>query len=105
MIPGFSVIKNRIITPLLVASEKVVEYMIPEIKSNSKSLRSDGSEESKEKNAEESEENDRHCINFKFQRLSLEDIERNKRKRVFKTLEKTNQNINIPKSLINKASD
>ena len=32
MIPGFSIIKNSIITPLLIASERVVEYMIPEQK-------------------------------------------------------------------------
>jgi hypothetical protein len=30
MIPGFKMIKNGIITPLLFASEKVVEYILPE---------------------------------------------------------------------------
>lgn len=28
--PGFSLIKNKVITPLLVATEKVVEYFLPE---------------------------------------------------------------------------
>lgn len=28
MIPGFSIIKNKVITPLLVATEKVVDYII-----------------------------------------------------------------------------
>ena len=30
MIPMFSIIQDSIITPLLMASEKVVEYIIPE---------------------------------------------------------------------------
>lgn len=29
-IPGFSIIKNKVITPLLVATERVVEYILPE---------------------------------------------------------------------------
>jgi hypothetical protein len=28
LIPGFSIIKNKVITPLLVATEKVVDYII-----------------------------------------------------------------------------
>ena len=30
LIPGFSIIKNKIITPLLVATERVVDYIIKE---------------------------------------------------------------------------
>jgi len=29
LIPGFSIIKNKVISPLLVATERVVEYIIP----------------------------------------------------------------------------
>jgi hypothetical protein len=29
-LPGFSLIKNKVITPLLVATERVVEYFLPE---------------------------------------------------------------------------
>lgn len=32
MIPGFSIIKNSIITPLIMATEKVIEYTMPESK-------------------------------------------------------------------------
>ena len=32
MIPGFSLIKNSIITPLIMATEKVIEYTMPESK-------------------------------------------------------------------------
>lgn len=32
MIPGFSIIKNSIITPLIMATEKVIEYTMPEHK-------------------------------------------------------------------------
>ena len=28
LLPGFSIIKNKVITPLLVATEKVVDYII-----------------------------------------------------------------------------
>ena len=30
LIPGFSIIKNKVITPLLVATERVVEQLIPD---------------------------------------------------------------------------
>jgi hypothetical protein len=30
LIPGFSMIKNKVITPLLVATERVVDYIIQE---------------------------------------------------------------------------
>jgi hypothetical protein len=30
LIPGFSIIKNKVITPLLVATEKVVDFIISE---------------------------------------------------------------------------
>lgn len=30
LIPGFSIIKNKVITPLLVATERVVDYILPE---------------------------------------------------------------------------
>ena len=99
IIPGFSMIKNRIITPLLVASEKVIEYMIPD-RSESNDIHNDKAEE----NMEDSGDLERHKLNSKFQRFSLEDIER-KRKRVFKSLRKSNHNINISENLINKASD
>lgn len=32
LIPGFSIIKNKVITPLLVATERVVDYIISEDK-------------------------------------------------------------------------
>jgi len=32
LIPGFSIIKNKVIMPLLVATEKVVDYIISEDK-------------------------------------------------------------------------
>ena len=32
LIPGFSIIKNKVITPLLVATERVVDYIIREEK-------------------------------------------------------------------------
>ncbi len=31
LIPGFSIIKNKVITPLLVATEKVVDYIISDV--------------------------------------------------------------------------
>jgi hypothetical protein len=36
LIPGFSIIKNKVITPLLVATERVVDYIISEDKSKLK---------------------------------------------------------------------
>ena len=101
MIPGFSVIKNRIITPLLIASERVVEYMIPDKSESTEPLNKDAKQET----VEDSEESDQNVINDKFKRMSLEDIERKQRKRTLKSLRKSNQNITISKNLVNKASD
>lgn len=102
MIPGFSVIKNKIITPLLIASERVVEYMIPENKAeNTESNPNDKKQDS----PEDSEDRDQNTISEKFKRMSLEDIERKQRKMTLKSLRKSNQNVSISKNLINKASD
>ena len=30
LIPGFQIIRNKVITPLLVATERVVDYILPE---------------------------------------------------------------------------
>ena len=101
MIPGFSIIKNRIITPLLVASERVVEYMIPEQNSKSENA-----------NAEETQENEvsehqKEClmINDRMSRLNLEEFENRQRKHRMKCLRKTHHSVQIPKNLMNKASD
>ena len=101
LIPGYTIIKNRIITPLLIASEKVVEYMIP-----------DKSDKDSTKNQSNSEgegtpklEIDSQNINDKFSRMSLEDIERRHRKRTMKSLSKTSRTVIISKNLMNKASD
>ena len=102
MIPGFSVIKNRIITPLLIASERVVEYMIPE---KSQTIEINNKEDQNEEIDEDGENQEHLKFNTKFQKLSLEDIERKQRKRTLKLLRKSNQNINISTNLINKASD
>mmetsp|Transcript_33530 Transcript_33530/g.38505 ORF Transcript_33530/g.38505 Transcript_33530/m.38505 type:complete len:102 (+) Transcript_33530:321-626(+) len=101
MIPGFSLIKNRIITPLLLASEKVVEYIIPNKAHDSIS---EGGQNN-EKDMVEDSEKEQSNMDQKFQKLSLEDIERRQRKRTFKSLQKFNKNVTISKSLINKASD
>lgn len=95
MIPGFSMFRNRIITPLLIASEKVVEYMIPASKDSSKTKEGDAAELNKE------DQN----INDKFSKMSLEDIERHNRKRTMTSLSKTDKPVNISKNLMNKASD
>ena len=34
LIPGFSIIKNKVITPLLVATERVVDFILPEGQKN-----------------------------------------------------------------------
>jgi hypothetical protein len=101
MIPGFSIIKNRIITPLLIASEKVVEYMIPESYSKISSKNPSGAVE----NQITELTNDNQDIDDKFSKMSLEDIERHNRKRTMKSLSKTTKTIKISKGLMNKASD
>lgn len=100
MIPGFSIIKNRIISPLLMASEKVVEYMIPE-DTNEPTVEKD----SENITSEEFLEKEHAIVSSKFAKMSLEDIERKQRKRTVKSLSKLNQNVTIPKNLLNKASD
>lgn len=98
MIPGFSIIKNRIITPLLIASERVVEYMIPD--------KEDNSSTNTPKNKETEDLEIEHAfINSKMDKLSLEDLERRQRKRTLKCLRKTDQSVTISKNLMNKASD
>jgi hypothetical protein len=101
MIPGFSIIKNRIITPLLIASEKVVEYMIPESYGKNSSKNRSGTEE----NQITELTNDNQDIDDKFSKMSLEDIERHHRKRTMKSLSKTTKTVKISKGLMNKASD
>jgi hypothetical protein len=99
MIPGFSIIKNSIITPLLIASERVVEYMIPEqadVSSPNNPNRD---------NLNNDEEEREHAIDDRMSRLTLEDVERRQRKRTLKCLRKCNRQVNIPKNLMNKASD
>ena len=98
MIPGFSIIKNSIITPLLIASERVVEYMIPEQKqSNSKDMHDESIE--KDEFQKEKEMND------KMSKLTIEDIERRQRKHTMKSLRKSDHDIKISTDLMNKASD
>lgn len=98
MIPGFSIIKNSIITPLLIASERVVEYMIPE----QTDVSSTNNPNRDNLNNEEEKE---HAINDRMSSLTLEDVERRQRKRTLKCLRKWNKQVNIPKNLMNKASD
>lgn len=43
MIPGFSIIKNKVITPLLVATEKVVDYIISDEKKEESMMMMSGS--------------------------------------------------------------
>lgn len=99
MIPGFSIIKNKIITPLLIASEKVVEYIIPE-----KSRESENSAENKAENTAKPEEIETVTLEEKMSKLSLEEA-RKQRKRTLKYLRKSNQNANISKDLLKKASE
>ena len=99
MIPGFSLIKSRIITPLLIASEKVVEYMIPENK------QTDAKPEPKietitQKVADIAMEE--AMVTQKMDKLTLED-ERKYRKRTLKFMRKSN--LNISKDVIQKASE
>jgi hypothetical protein len=101
MIPGFSIIKNRIITPLLIASERVVEYMIPEQKEKT------STDLPPEENIENTPElsKDDSFLNTQMSKLSLEELERHQRKRSVKCLTKSNHNVQISKNLMNKASD
>lgn len=101
MIPGFSIIKNRIITPLLVASEKVVEYMIPEQPSNPESANTEETQDN------EVSEHQKECsiINDRMSKLNLEEFENRQRKHRMKCLRKTHHSVQIPKNLMNKASD
>jgi hypothetical protein len=101
MIPGFSIIKNRIITPLLVASEKVVEYMIPE--QNIKS--ENGNAEEAQDNGDSEHQKEFSIINDRMAKLNLEDFENRQRKHRMKCLRKTHHSVQIPKNLMNKASD
>ena len=101
MIPGFSIIKNRIITPLLIASEKVVEYMIPEQKEKAST---DLPPEENIENTLEQPKDD-SFLNIQMSKLSLEELERHQRKRSVKCLTKSNHNVQISKNLMNKASD
>lgn len=73
MIPGFSIIKNRIITPLLIASERVVEYMIPE-------QASADMPESEQQETVSEPDREHALMNARMDKLSLEDIERRQRK-------------------------
>lgn len=102
MIPGFSLIKRRIITPLLIASERVVEYMIPE-KLDSPAPNSSNNID--EENKDENEDTNNNTINDKMSKLTLEDVERRARKRTLKCLRKSNQDVHISNNLLNKCSD
>jgi hypothetical protein len=46
-IPGFSIIKSKVISPLLVATEKVVDYFLPDQYSSAgdKSSHTDGTDQ------------------------------------------------------------
>lgn len=90
MIPGYNMIKKRIITPLLLASERVVEYWTPDQFKNEGS-QPDGKDENQ--------------LNEQMAKLSLEEIEGRNRKRKTKCLKKSSKNINISKNLVDKASD
>lgn len=87
-------LSKRIITPLLLASEKVVEYWTPV-----KNI------ENKEEGGLEATKDNETDINDKMSKLTLEEIERKNRKRTIKSLRKSNKPINISKNLMNKASD
>lgn len=94
MIPGYNMIKKRIITPLLLASERVVEYWTP-----------DQAEKQKAEGAE-IDANDDAQLNDKMAKLSLEELEKRKnRRRKTKCLRKSRKSINISKNLVDKASD
>lgn len=96
MIPRF--IKKRIITPLLIASEKVVEYVTPTPSSS-------GDKKKKTEEGIEPEKEDANILSDKMSNLTLEEIERQNKRRTMKTLKKSNKNIHISKNLVNKASD
>ena len=93
MIPGYNIIKKRIITPLLMASERVVEYCTP----------NQGNQEETEPVEAEAYE-DSHLTD-KLAKLSLDEIEKRNRKRKIKSLRKSSKNFNISKNLVDKASD
>lgn len=76
MIPGFSIIKNRIITPLLIASERVVEYMIPEQTEQA----SANMPEIEQQETVEEPDREHAIMKAKMDKLSLEDIELRQRK-------------------------
>lgn len=101
MIPGFSIIKNRIITPLLIASERVVEYMIPD---QQEKEANQNTPEAISQNTPELSKDD-FLLNDQMSKLTLEELERRQRKRSVKWLTKTSQNVQISKNLMNKASD
>jgi len=93
MIPGYNIIKKRIITPLLLASERVVEYCTP------------SQADQKENEAVEAEAYEDSQLADKLAKLSLDEIEKRNRKRKIKSLRKSSKNFNISKSLVDKASD
>jgi len=69
LIPGFSIIKNKIITPLLVATERVVDYIIKE-DDQEKMMSLDGSSQTEFKSLPET-----------FSSLSLVDLEKRQTKK------------------------
>lgn len=93
MIPGYNIIKKRIITPLLLASERVVEYCTP------------NQADQKENEAVEAEAYEDSQLTDKLAKLSLDEVEKRNRKRKIKSLRKSSKNFNISKNLVDKASD
>lgn len=101
MIPGFSIIKNRIITPLLIASERVVEYMIPDREDSSSAI----TQKAEINDLVQDQEVEHSLLSSKMEKMTLEDLDRRQRKRTLKCLRKSDQTISISKNLMNKASD
>lgn len=103
MVHGFSVIKNKIITPLLLASERVIEYMIPD-RDDKPTKSFDESHSAQLDNDNDSLNKESIILEDKLSKMTLED-ERKMRKRTLKLLRKSNQNVKISNNLIQKASD
>lgn len=74
LIPGFSIIKNRVITPLLVATEKVVDYIISDVTATTIQ------EEKMDDSSESQSDTGKQSLPDAFNGLSLNDSEQRRRK-------------------------
>lgn len=74
LIPGFSIIKNRVITPLLVATEKVVDYIISDVSATTIQ------EEKMDDSSESQSDAGKQSLPDAFNGLSINDSEQRRQK-------------------------